>query len=128
MISTHKRWFKGARFVGLLFVFGQLSAHADEHRQPNLLFIMTDQQRFDAMSCAGNTVLETPNMDRIAHEGVLFKNAYVANPVCVPSRAVFLTGLSSVNIRVENNFDYTRDEVPDVPTFDSILTENGYAA
>jgi hypothetical protein len=40
--------------------------------KPNLLFIMTDQQRFDAMSCAGNTVLETPNMDRIAREGVMF--------------------------------------------------------
>ena len=45
---------------------------------------MTDQQRFDAMSCAGNTVLQTPNMDRLAREGVMFSNAYSANPVCVP--------------------------------------------
>ena len=97
-------------------------------QKPNLLFIMTDQQRFDAMSCAGNTVLETPNMDRIAREGVFFKNAYSANPVCVPSRAVFLTGLSPVNVNVLGNGDYTSTEVPDVPTFDSILKEGGYAA
>ena len=96
--------------------------------RPNLLFIMTDQQRFDAMSCAGNLVLETPNMDRIAREGVMFKNNYTANPVCVPARAVFLTGLSSVNVRVESNGDYTSEDVPIVPTFDQILKEGGYAA
>ena len=96
--------------------------------KPNLLFIMTDQQRFDAMSCAGNTLLETPNMDRLAREGVMFRNAYAANPVCVPARAVFLTGLSPVNIRVEGNGDHTSKDVPNVSTFDSILKENGYAA
>lgn len=95
---------------------------------PNLLFIMTDQQRFDAMSCAGNAVLETPNMDRIAREGVMFRNAYTANPVCVPSRAVLLTGLSCVNVHVEGNGDYASPDVPDVPTFDHILTQRGYAA
>ena len=89
---------------------------------------MTDQQRFDAMGCAGNTVLQTPNMDRLAREGVMFKNAYSANPVCVPSRAVFLTGLSPVNVRVEGNGDYTSTDVPDVPTFDSVLKQSGYAA
>ncbi len=96
--------------------------------KPNLLFIMTDQQRWDAMSCAGNTVLETPNMDRIAREGVLFTQCYSAQPVCVPARAVLLTGLSAVNVRVENNGDYDREDVPDVPTFDHILREHGYAA
>jgi arylsulfatase A-like enzyme len=97
-------------------------------RSPNLLFIMTDQQRFDAMSCAGNTVIETPNMDRIAREGVMFQNAYAANPVCVPARSVFLTGLSPVNVRVEGNGDIDNGNVPDVPTFDSILKEHAYAA
>ncbi len=106
----------------------QVSARSAEYRLPNLLFIMTDQQRFDAMSCAGNTVLKTPNMDRLAREGVMFRNAYTANPVCVPARAVFLTGYSPVNVRVEGNGDYESKDVPDVPTFDSILKEHGYAA
>ncbi|MDX1284644.1 MAG: sulfatase-like hydrolase/transferase [Draconibacterium sp.] len=97
-------------------------------KKPNLVFIMTDQQRFDAMSCAGNTILQTPNMDRLAREGVIFTNTYSANPVCVPSRAVFLTGLSSVNAHVETNGDYLSEDVPNVPTFDSILKKDGYSA
>jgi len=104
------------------------NSKVDKNDRPNLLFIMTDQQRFDAMSCAGNTVLKTPNMDRIAREGVMFRNAYSADPVCVPSRAVFLTGHSAVNVCVENNSYYASKDVPDVPTFDKLLTENGYAA
>lgn len=96
--------------------------------KPNLLFIMTDQQRFDAMSCAGNTVLKTPNLDRIAREGVIFKSNYSANPVCVPSRAILLTGRSSENVNVRGNGDYSSKDVPEVPTFDRILKKNGYAA
>lgn len=96
--------------------------------KPNLLFIMTDQQRFDAMSCAGNLSIKTPNMDRLAREGVMFVNTYSGNPVCVPSRAVFLTGLSPCNVKVEDNGDYTSEDIPDVPTFDHILKGNGYAA
>lgn len=103
-------------------------APARGNQKPNLLFIMTDQQRWDAMSCAGNKVLQTPNLDRIAREGVMFTDSYSANPVCVPARAVLLTGLSAVNVRVENNGDYDREDVPDVPTFDSILKDHGYAA
>lgn len=96
--------------------------------KPNLLFIMTDQQRFDAMGCAGNLTIKTPNMDRLAREGVMFVNTYSADPVCVPSRAVFLTGLSAVNVKVEGNGDYMNEDIPDVQTFDHVLKGNGYAA
>jgi arylsulfatase A-like enzyme len=114
--------------IGAAQVSGKNDRTGERADRPNLLFIMTDQQRFDAMSCAGNTVLETPNMDRIAREGVRFINAYSANPVCVPARAVLLTGRSSPNVRVESNGDYTSVDVPDVPTFDRILKEGGYSA
>ena len=114
-------------FLLILFALMSTSVLAKEKR-PNLLFIITDQQRFDAISCAGNPVVETPNMDRIAKEGVIFKNAYVTNPVCVPSRASILTGLSPVNVKVEGNGDYTSKDIPNVPTFDSVLKRNGYAA
>lgn len=67
-LSTH-RLARGC-VLALVILFGQPTAHAGESRRPNLLFMMTDQQRFDAMSCAGNAVLKTPNMDRIAREGV----------------------------------------------------------
>lgn len=60
--------------------------------QPNILWICTDQQRFDSLRCYGNKKIDTPNIDRLAEEGVLFENAYCQSPVCSPSRASFLTG------------------------------------
>ncbi len=117
-----------AAALSVAMVGSRVLAGAGASKRPNLLFIMTDQQRFDAMSCAGNTVIKTPNMDRIANEGAIFKNAYTANPICVPARASFLTGLSPVNVRVEGNGDKDSKDVPNVPTFDSVLKEHGYAA
>lgn len=60
--------------------------------QPNILFICTDQQRYDAAGCYGNEQIITPTIDQLADEGVLFENCYVQNPVCAPSRASLLTG------------------------------------
>ena len=61
--------------------------------RPNVLLIMTDQHRSDLMSCAGDSFVPTPNIDRIARRGVRFTNAYSAYPVCVAARMAFLTGL-----------------------------------
>lgn len=60
--------------------------------QPNVLWICTDQQRFDTLGCYGNHQIDTPNLDRLAGSGVLFERAYCQSPVCTPSRASFLTG------------------------------------
>ncbi len=59
---------------------------------PNFLFIMTDQQRADWMSCSGHPVLRTPNIDAIASSGTRFRNFYATSPVCMPNRATFMTG------------------------------------
>ena len=59
---------------------------------PNIVFVMTDDQRSDALSAAGNRILKTPNIDRLATEGVRFANAFVTNALCAPSRASILTG------------------------------------
>lgn len=59
---------------------------------PNILFICTDQQRYDALGCYGNPHIQTPTIDRLAQEGALFEQCYVQNPVCGPSRASLLTG------------------------------------
>ena len=58
----------------------------------NILWICTDQQRLDTLGCYGNPYVNTPNIDRLAKEGVLFENAYAQSPVCAPSRGCFLTG------------------------------------
>ncbi len=71
--------------------------------RPNIVFILTDDQRWDAMSCAGHPFIKTPNLDRIAREGVLFRNAFVTTPLCSPSRASFLTGQYSHQHGVTHN-------------------------
>ncbi len=72
--------------------------------RPNVLFILTDDQRWDAMSCAGNPYLKTPNIDRLAHEGILFKNTFCTTSLCSPSRASILSGLYAHSHGVVNNF------------------------
>ena len=60
--------------------------------KPNVLWICTDHQRFDTLGCYGNTFVKTPNLDRLASQGVQFNYAFSQSPVCSPSRASFLTG------------------------------------
>ncbi len=63
-----------------------------ELTQPNFIFINTDQQRYDSLGCNGSTVAKTPNIDRLAAEGVRFERCYTTNPVCMPARASYFTG------------------------------------
>ena len=62
-------------------------------KKPNILYFVADQMRADAQHYLGNSASHTPNMDALAGEGVAFENAYCQNPVCVPSRCSFLSGL-----------------------------------
>ncbi|MEN2283516.1 sulfatase [Algoriphagus sp. SE2] len=76
-------------FISLFFVlqvFGQ-------QEKPNIIFILTDDQRWDALGFAGNEIIQTPEMDRLAEEGIYFENAFVTTPICAASRASLLTGL-----------------------------------
>jgi arylsulfatase A-like enzyme len=74
-----------------------------ENRPPNILLIITDQQHANMMSCTGNKYLTTPAMDSLAQEGIRFANAYVSNPVCVPSRISMATGVMAGRLGVLNN-------------------------
>jgi N-acetylglucosamine-6-sulfatase len=65
---------------------------AASSRPPNIVFIVVDDMRWDEMRVAGHPVLETPNMDRLAREGMRFLNAFATTPLCSPSRASLLTG------------------------------------
>ncbi|MFP4356494.1 MAG: sulfatase-like hydrolase/transferase [Phycisphaerae bacterium] len=72
--------------------------------RPNLLFVFTDEQRFDTLGCYGNEKIRTPHTDRLAADSVLFERAYVTQPVCTPSRSSLMTGLwPHQNGCVENN-------------------------
>lgn len=85
-------------FVGFgLSAVGASLAPAQTRERPNILFVMTDQQRFDAMGAAGNSIIKTPNLDRLAREGALFRRAYSSTPTCTPARSALLTGLAPWN-------------------------------
>lgn len=77
--------------AALLAVLAGGSVPVEE--RPNILFFLSDDHRWDALGCAGHPVLKTPHIDRLAAEGVRFRNAFVTTPICAASRASILTGL-----------------------------------
>ena len=81
--------------ITVLMAFGSFA-----QKKKNLLFIITDQQQYKALSIAGNMVLNTPHLDRLAKEGAYFKNAYTPMAVCGPARSAILTGLTVENTGV----------------------------
>jgi len=100
--------------------------HAADSR-PNIVFVITDDQRWDQLGYTGHPVLKTPNIDRIAEEGASFNNFFVATPLCSPSRASFLTGLYPHTHRVFNNDKLGIDVVSHtLMTFPRQLREQGY--
>jgi arylsulfatase A-like enzyme len=91
--------------------------------KPNLLFLWTDQQRFDTMAAYGNTRFHVPSMNRLAAESVVFDKAYVTQPVCTPSRSSVMTGLwPHQNGCIRNNIALPAS-TPAVP---ELLADSGY--
>lgn len=91
--------------------------------RPNVLFILTDDQRWDCVSLNPNSIIATPNIDRLGHEGVYFPNHFCTTSLCSPSRASILSGLYAHAHGVSNNFT----EYPeDMPTWPSELQKSGY--
>lgn len=92
-------------------------------KRPNVLFILTDDQRWDALSLAGNRDLHTPNIDRLGHEGVWFRNTFCTTSLCSPSRASILSGLYAHAHGVVNNFtEYPKT----LKSFPLVLQSEGY--
>ena len=99
----------------------QMGEQAD--KRPNIIYIMSDDHGYQAISAYGHGINKTPNIDRIAAEGVLFTRATVTNSLCAPSRAVLLTGKHSfINGKVDNvqRFDWEQDNFP------KLLQQAGY--
>ena len=90
----------GKILLSLLFFILTFSAFSQD-KKPNIIFILTDDHRWDALGFAGNTMIRTPEMDRMAKEGIYYENAFVTTPICAASRASILTGL------VERTHGYT---------------------
>jgi N-acetylglucosamine-6-sulfatase len=71
---------------------GAMTLASAQTDRPNIVVILMDDLRWDELHCTGHPFALTPNLDRIAAEGVTFRNAFVTSPLCSPSRACFLTG------------------------------------
>lgn len=107
--------------IGFLSFHQKISSQ--QKRRPNIVFIMSDDHAYQAISAYSNRLTQTPNIDRIANEGMLFSNACVTNSICAPSRAVILTGKHShLNGKIDNNFPFDTTNI----TFPQILQANGY--
>lgn len=91
--------------------------------RPNFLILTVDQMRADHLGCAGNQVIRTPHLDRLARDGVRFERAYVNSPLCMPSRATLFTGLTPRGHGVRTNGIPLRTDVPTVP---ELLRRSGY--
>jgi arylsulfatase A-like enzyme len=111
-----------ATFTTALPALHAADAPATGHR-PNILFIMTDQQRWDTVGANGNNIIKTPNLDRLAARGANFTHAFVASPVCVPSRISFFTGRYAHSHR--NRVNYTPLDPSEV-LLQSRLKDAGY--
>jgi arylsulfatase A-like enzyme len=95
-----------------------------ETPRPNILFIMSDDHTQQAISAYGHNLLQTPNIDRLAREGAIFRSSFVTNSICAPSRAVLLTGkYSHLNGKIDNHSKFDWDQ----PSFPKIMQQNGYA-
>lgn len=100
-------------------------ATAQEPRQPNIIFILTDDQRADAIGYAGNPIIHTPNIDELAVQGTYFRNAFATTPISAASRASILTGM------YERSHEFTfqkgplKQEYVDV-MYPVVLRQNGY--
>lgn len=105
-------------------MYGQSKSRKTTGR-PNIIFILTDDQRFDALGYAGNSLAHTPEMDRLAKSGVYFKNAIVTTPICAASRASILSGLHERTHRYTFQTGPMRQEYM-AQAYPKVLREAGY--
>ncbi len=121
-----KKYFLHFLVVSLFFIACQPNDAGSEgvnKKRPNILFIMSDDHAYQAISAYSDHLTQTPNIDRIAKEGMLFTNACVTNSICAPSRAVILTGKHShLNGKIDNMFPFDTTNI----TFPQLLQNAGY--
>ena len=90
-MSMREEWL-AAILAAILLIFNGCSSDESAPARPNILFLLTDDQRADTLGVAGHPIIATPHLDRLANDGVLFTQAHVAEPTCSPSRVTYFTG------------------------------------
>ena len=107
----------------LVLTFTACSEQVEEKTRPNIVFIMSDDHAYQAISAYSDHLIQTPNIDRIAEEGMLFSNACVTNSICAPSRATILTGKHChLHGKIDNRFPFDTTQL----TFPQLFQAAGY--
>ena len=107
----------------LLINLSLFSCNTKEDNRPNILFIMSDDHAYQAISAYDDRLINTPNIDRLAEEGIMFTNACVTNSICAPSRATILTGkFSHLNGKIDNHSPFDTTQI----TFPQLFKNAGY--
>ena len=118
-----------ASLVGWVLWAALVPAGADGRtadRPPNILFLLTDDQRADTLGSMGHPIIRTPNLDRLADTGVLFTRAFVTDPTCKPSRAAYFTGQYERVHRVGFSSRHAMTEQQWAATYPALLRRAGY--
>ena len=93
--------------------------------RPNIIFILTDDQRWDALGYAGNELIHTPEMDKLATQGTYFSQAMVSTPICAASRATLFTGLQERTHRFDFSTGSIDDQYMDL-AYPKLMRKAGY--
>ena len=109
--------------IAIASLFSCAEKQKEVKKRPNILFIMSDDHAYQAISAYSDKLIKTPNIDRLADEGMLFTNACVTNSICAPSRATILTGKHThINGKIDNIMPFDTTQV----TFPKLFQEAGY--
>ncbi len=118
-----KHFTRGFFLMITIFIMSCDTSETRVQERPNILFIMSDDHAYQAISAYSDHLIETPNIDRLAKEGMLFTNASVTNSICAPSRATILTGKHThINGKIDNITPFDTTQV----TFPQLFQEAGY--
>ncbi|WP_276166166.1 sulfatase-like hydrolase/transferase [Zobellia alginiliquefaciens] len=110
----------------LLFIYVTSITTGYAQDNPNFIFILTDDQQYGLMGCTGNTIVQTPNLDKLANDGVLFTNAHITSAICTPSRASILTSQFERKHGINFNSGTSMSEEGWTNTYPMVMRENGY--
>jgi arylsulfatase A-like enzyme len=97
-----------------------------KYERPNLIFLLTDDQRDNTLGIMGHPFVHTPNLDRLVQEGVRFSNTYIAEPTCSPSRVSLFTGIHERIHGIGFSSSYQLTEEQWVQSYPELLHRNGY--
>ena len=134
-LQTTGRLASGLATSAYLLRAGAASAQPNAGKPPNIVFILADDWGWGDLGCYGHRQLRTPNLDRLAKQGILFTQFYVCSGVCSPSRAAFLTSQSPAQLRLHGHLATPEQNEargmpnwldPDVPTITQLLQQAGY--